>query len=60
MNFSSNSSARPKLACEITSGRVLAGRAELGGSVEFAANDLGKGNVVPDLTVRRTSMIAMR
>jgi type IV pilus assembly protein PilM len=48
-NFSS--SPRPRLACEITSQRVLAGRgAELGSSVEFAAYDLGVGKIVPDLT----------
>jgi type IV pilus assembly protein PilM len=50
MSLGSNSSSRPRLACEIASDRVLAGRAELGGSVEFAAYNLSAGNVVPDLT----------
>jgi len=48
---SSRPSPRPHLACEIAAGRVLAGRAAEGsGAVEFAAYDLPKGSVVPDLT----------
>jgi type IV pilus assembly protein PilM len=50
MTSNFTSTARPKLACEITSDRVLAGRAELGGSVEFAVSNLVTGKVVPDLT----------
>ncbi len=49
MTHSSNSGPRPKLACEIATDRVLAGRAD-GGTVEFATYELGRGNVVPDLT----------
>ncbi len=44
------SSARPRLACEIAPDRVLAGRSEVGGGVEFAAYKLGGGCVFPDLT----------
>jgi type IV pilus assembly protein PilM len=50
--MSSNSnSPRPKLACEIASDRILAGRlAEGGGSLEVsAARELAPGSVVPDL-----------
>jgi type IV pilus assembly protein PilM len=51
MSRISSSGARPKLACEITAERVLGGRAaELGSSIEFAAYELGKGKIVPDLT----------
>ena len=47
--FSSNS--RPKLACEITADRVLAGRIlQTGGAVECSACSLRPGTVVPDLT----------
>jgi type IV pilus assembly protein PilM len=51
--MSTNSkSARPKIACEISADRVLAGRlAETGGLVELcAARELPPGSVVPDLT----------
>lgn len=51
--MSANSkSARPKIACEISADRVLAGRlAETGGLVELcAARELPPGSVVPDLT----------
>jgi type IV pilus assembly protein PilM len=50
--MSSNSnSPRPKLACEIASDRILAGRlAEGGGNLEVsAARELAPGSVVPDL-----------
>lgn len=50
MSHGFNSSARPKLACEIAPDRVLAGRSELVGGVEFAAYKLTPGSVVPDLT----------
>jgi type IV pilus assembly protein PilM len=51
MSSNSNSGPRPKLACEITSERVLAARAaEIGSSVEFAAFSLGMDKIVPDLT----------
>ncbi len=48
--FSSRS--KPKLACEIASDRVLAGRvSDHGGVVEMcAAGELAPGSVVPDLT----------
>lgn len=50
MNSNSNS-PRPKLACEIASDRILAGRmAEGGSSLEVcAARELAPGSVVPDL-----------
>jgi type IV pilus assembly protein PilM len=46
-----NSSAKPKLACEIAADRVFAGRvSERGGMVEMcAASELAPGSVVPDL-----------
>jgi type IV pilus assembly protein PilM len=51
MKHNSSSGTWPKLACEITADRVLAGRAaEMGSSVEFAASGLVKGKVQPDLT----------
>jgi len=51
MNHSSSSGSWPKLACEITADRVLAGRAsDIGSSIEFAASGLVKGKVQPDLT----------
>jgi len=51
MSHRFNSGSRPSLACEISADRVLAGRAaERGGAVQFAAYNLGKGNVTPDLT----------
>src|SRR5262245_1861082 len=52
MGLSSNSTARPKLACEIAPDRVLAGRiADRGGLVESCASrELAPGSVVPDLT----------
>ena len=44
--------AKPKIACEISADRVLAGRlAEAGGVVEVCAvRELAPGSVVPDLT----------
>lgn len=50
MNSNSNS-PRPKLACEIASDRILAGRlAEGGSNLEVcAARELAPGSVVPDL-----------
>ena len=52
MGRTSNSSARPKLACEIAPDRVLAGRiADRGDVVESCASrELAPGSVVPDLT----------
>jgi type IV pilus assembly protein PilM len=49
--MSSNSStARPKLACEIASDRILAGRGGSNGMLEAcAAHELAPGSVVPDL-----------
>jgi len=46
-----NSSAKPKLACEIAADRVLAGRvSERGDTVDMCAtSELAKGCVVPDL-----------
>lgn len=52
MSRVSNSGSRPKLACEISADRVLAGRvSETGGrSLEAcASNELSPGSVVPDL-----------
>jgi type IV pilus assembly protein PilM len=51
MSAKFNSGARPKLACEISADRVLAGRvAEGGGMVETcASHELAPGSVVPDL-----------
>ena len=48
---SNNNSARPKLACEIASDRILAGRiADDGSGLEAcAARELAPGSVVPDL-----------
>lgn len=50
MSLSSNS-PKPKLACEIASDRILAGRlADGGGGLEVcAARELAPGSVVPDL-----------
>ena len=50
MSLNSNK-ARPKLACEIASDRILAGRlADSGNSLEIcAARELASGSVVPDL-----------
>lgn len=52
MSASSRSGARPKLACEISADRVLAGRiADSGRMVESCAvRELAPGSVVPDLT----------
>src|ERR1700687_3426357 len=52
MSRVSNSGARPKLACEISADRVLAGRvSENGGSAleGCASSELAPGSVVPDL-----------
>lgn len=48
---SNHNSARPKLACEIASDRILAGRIADGGSglEACAARELAPGSVVPDL-----------
>jgi type IV pilus assembly protein PilM len=48
---SNNNSARPKLACEIASDRILAGRiADDGNGLEAcSARELAPGSVVPDL-----------
>lgn len=48
---SNNNSARPKLACEIASDRILAGRiADDGSGLEAcSARELAPGSVVPDL-----------
>jgi type IV pilus assembly protein PilM len=52
MSKASNSSRKPKLACEISADRVLAGRmADNGGIIESCAvRELAPGSVVPDLT----------
>jgi type IV pilus assembly protein PilM len=48
---SNSNSARPKLACEIASDRILAGRVADGGNMleMCAAYELAPGSVVPDL-----------
>ena len=50
--MASKSKPRPRIACEVSSDRVLAGRlAEKGGVLEAcAARELAPGSVVPDLT----------
>ena len=52
MNVTSKTSARPRIACEISADRVLAGKlADSGGLVDsVAARELPPGSVVPDLT----------
>lgn len=52
MSAKSKSNARPKIACEVSADRVLAGRiAESGDMVETCAvRELPPGSVVPDLT----------
>jgi type IV pilus assembly protein PilM len=52
MSVKSKSSSRPRIACEISADRVLAGKlAESGGVVETCAvRELAPGSVVPDLT----------
>ncbi|HEY7617853.1 MAG TPA: hypothetical protein VH744_13690 [Terriglobales bacterium] len=51
MSSKPSSGARPKLACEVTADRVLAGRvSDRGNVVECASYDLRAGCVVPDLT----------
>jgi type IV pilus assembly protein PilM len=52
MNLTSKNRARPKVACEISADRVLAGRiAENSNTVETcSARELAPGSVVPDLT----------
>jgi type IV pilus assembly protein PilM len=52
MSIKSKSKPRPRIACEISADRVLAGRmAEKGGVLEAcAARELAPGSVVPDLT----------
>ncbi len=52
MSSNSKSNARPRIACEISADRVLAGRiADSGGVVEICAvRELPPGSVVPDLT----------
>jgi type IV pilus assembly protein PilM len=52
MSMASKSKPRPRIACEVSSDRVLAGRlAEKGGVLEAcAARELAPGSVVPDLT----------
>ena len=49
--ISSSNAARPKLACEVASDRILAGRiSDASGSLEAcAAYELAPGSVVPDL-----------
>ncbi len=46
----SQSAARPKLACEISSERILAGRLSDSAVVDCAAYDLTPGVITPDLT----------
>jgi type IV pilus assembly protein PilM len=52
MSATNKAGARPKIACEISADRVLAGRlSETGGVVEACAvRELPPGSVVPDLT----------
>lgn len=52
MSKNSKPGARPKLACEISADRVLAGRlSERGATLEtYAGHELALGSVVPDLT----------
>jgi type IV pilus assembly protein PilM len=52
MSDSSKSSRKPKLACEISADRVLAGRISDSGELieSCAARELAPGSVVPDLT----------
>src|SRR5215469_2034204 len=52
MSVVSKSKARPRIACEVSADRVLAGRmAEKGGLIEaYTARELAPGSVVPDLT----------
>jgi len=52
MSVKSKTSARPRIACEISADRVLAGKlAETGGVVDACAvRELPPGSVVPDLT----------
>jgi type IV pilus assembly protein PilM len=52
MSTTSRSGSKPKLACEISADRVLAGRmSDSGGLIEScAARELAPGSVVPDLT----------
>ena len=52
MNVTSKSSARPRIACEISADRVLAGKlADAGGVIDsVAVRELPPGSVVPDLT----------
>jgi type IV pilus assembly protein PilM len=54
MSKKSKSNARPRIACEISADRVLAGRiADAGGVIEACAvRELAPGSVVPDLTER--------
>ena len=52
MSSPANSTSRPKLACEISADRVLAGRvSESGGHAleACASSELAPGSVVPDL-----------
>jgi type IV pilus assembly protein PilM len=52
MSASSKSGSKPKLACEISADRVLAGRISDSGELieSCAARELAPGSVVPDLT----------
>jgi|HubBroStandDraft_6_1064221.scaffolds.fasta_scaffold37627_2 type IV pilus assembly protein PilM len=52
MSTTSKSGTKPRLACEISADRVLAGRmSDSGGLIEScAARELAPGSVVPDLT----------
>jgi type IV pilus assembly protein PilM len=52
MSVNSKTSARPRIACEISADRVLAGKlADAGGVVDsVAVRELPPGSVVPDLT----------
>ena len=52
MSPSSHPGSRPKLACEISADRVLAGRVSDGGGHMLeacASNELDPGSVIPDL-----------
>ena len=51
MSGSFQNGGKPRLACEISADRILAGRAtDAGGTVEVcSARELAPGSVVPDL-----------
>jgi len=50
MGSKSNSSSRPKVACEIATDRIVAGRVTETSSVDCAVQAIAAGAIVPDLT----------